>query len=251
MKGYQEADHHALHRAPTGPERRRGEAAHRALRRDERDPSRLWPRTPRRPRRGAGRARAAPSAGDGKARPRSAAAVFPDMDAGRQGVPRLAAADAWTAPEQKETFVRPPSRPQPTQEGGSRRRRRGAAAAARRSNYWNRSRRCQDAEVSRRPHRRLVAVQLPPPPSRPKLRPTPQLARPATAGGPSSLASDSLLSWQPSLFIALLDAPSTRRWRPKKARTTGRGGARATTKRRASSAPRSPGGTTTLSKWRR
>ena len=30
-----------------------------------------------------------PSAGDGKARPRSAAAVFPDMDVGWQGVPRL------------------------------------------------------------------------------------------------------------------------------------------------------------------
>ena len=63
----------------------------------------------------------------------------------------------------------------------------------------------QDAEVSKDG---FVAVQLPPlAESSESFPPTPQLsARPATAGGPSSLASDSLLSWQPSLFLPSLDA---------------------------------------------
>ena len=54
----------------------------------------------------------------------------------------------------------------------------------------------------------LVAVQLPPlAESSESFPPTPQLsARPATAGGPSSLASNSLLSWQPSLFLPSSDA---------------------------------------------
>ena len=106
--------------------------------------------------------------------------------------------------------MRPPSRP-----GSRRKKARPASAPAGR-----RRRRAkvqlleplptvpQDTEVSKDG---FVAVQLPPlAESSESFPPTPQLsARPATAGGPSmasSLASDSLLSWQPGLFLPSLDA---------------------------------------------
>jgi hypothetical protein len=131
------------------------------------------------------------------------------MDVGWQGVPRLSRPPTlWTAPGQPaKALVRPPSRP-----GSRRKKARPASAPAGR-----RRRRAkvqlleplptvpQDAEVSKDG---FVAVQLPPlAESSESFPPTPQLsARPATAGGPSSLASDSLLSWQPSLFLPSVDA---------------------------------------------
>jgi hypothetical protein len=216
LKGYQEATTTAICTGPRDRRQRRRAAkrriAHYDATRD--DPPRPWPRTPREATLGAqGALVRPPSAGDGKARPRSAAAVFPDMDVGWQGVPRLSRPPTlWTAPEQKaKALVRPPSRP-----GSRLKKARPASAPAGR-----RRRRAkvqlleplptvpQDAEVSKAVADRvdgLVAVTLPPlAESSESFPPTPQLsARPATAGGPSmasSMASDSLLSWQPGLFL--------------------------------------------------
>ena len=212
LKGYQEGVTTTLCTGPADRRAQRRKAKRRITHYDATrdDPPRPWPRTPREATLGAqGALVRPPSAGDGKARPRSAAAVFPDMDVGWQGVPRLSRPPTlWTAPEQKaKPLVRPPSRP-----GSRRKKARPASAPAGR-----RRRRAkvqlleplptvpQDAEVSKDG---FVAVQLPPlAESSESFPPTPQLsARPATAGGPSSLASDSLLSWQPSLFLPSLDA---------------------------------------------
>ncbi|CAH0380396.1 unnamed protein product [Pelagomonas calceolata] len=214
LKGYQEATTTAICTGPLERRERRRAAKRRITHYDATrdDPPRPWPRTPREATLGAqGALVRPPSAGDGKARPRSAAAVFPDMDVGWQGVPRLSRPPTlWTAPEQKaKPLVRPPSRP-----GSRRKKARPASAPAGR-----RRRRAkvqlleplptvpQDAAASIEDRvDGLVAVQLPPlAESSESFPPTPQLsARPATAGGRSaeaSMASDSLLSWQPGLFL--------------------------------------------------
>lgn len=220
-KGYGESVAHALYLGPRDRHRRRRQAKRRITHYDaNRDvPPRPWPRVVNESSVGAQGALVRPPSAGG-ARPQSAAAVFPDLAVGWEGVPRLCRPPSlWAAPGDPPQKKRPPSRQKrdPAVAAAVRARLRARPSSAP-AGSGRRRRRAkvqlleplptvpQDedlAEVSKD----ALRVKLPPLAElQGSFPPTPVMsARPATAEAPmlfqQSVDSDSLLTWQPSLFL--------------------------------------------------
>ena len=223
VKGYGQSVAHALYFGPRDRHRRRRKAKKRITHYDatRADKPRPWPRVVNESSVGAQGALVRPPSAGG-ARPRSAAAVFPDLAVGWEGVPRLCRPPTlWAAPGDPPQKKRPPSRqkrdpavaaavrarlkarPSSAPAGSGRRRRRAKVQLLEPLPTVPQD---EDlAEISKVVADR-VDVLLPPLTDLKSSPPTPQIsARPATAEAPMlfqpSVDSDSLLTWQPGVFL--------------------------------------------------